>query len=240
MKKLSIVIPAYNEERFITSLLERIARVPLEHAGFVKEIIVVDDGSQDKTYELASRFDGVRCLRQPNQGKGAAVQFGVSACTGDYVIIQDADLEYDPLDYLPMLKQIKGDEPIVVYGSRPWGVWKSGTSSWLPGKHRKQGLGPWLANTLLALCIGLLYGRRITDPLTAYKLYPLQILKQIDVKTHGFETDHELTAKLIKMRISIKEVPISYSPRSQEEGKKIQARDGFIALWTLLKFRVVR
>jgi len=239
MKKLSIVIPAYNEERSITALLERVSRVPLERAGFTKEIIVVDDGSHDKTYELASRFDGVRCLKQTNKGKGAAVQYGVSACTGDYVIVQDADLEYDPEDYLPMLEQIKGDEPIVVYGSRPLGIWKSGTSSGLPGKHREQGIGPWAANVLLAIFISILYMRRITDPLTAYKLYPLKILKKINVKTHGFETDHELTAKLIKMRIPIKEVPISYKPRSFEEGKKIRARDGLIALWTLLKFRIL-
>jgi len=239
MKKLSIVIPAYNEERFITTLLERIAKVPLESAGFTREIIVVDDGSQDKTYELASRFGGVICLKQSNKGKGAAVQYGVSSCTGDYVIVQDADLEYDPQDYLPMLQEIKGDEPIAVYGSRPLGIWKSGSSSGLPGKHPEQGVGPWLANTVLSLCIGMLYGRVVTDPLTAYKLYPLKILRSMNVKTHGFETDHELTAKLIKRRIPIKEVPVSYMPRSRQEGKKIRARDGLIALWTLLKFRFV-
>ncbi len=237
MRTLSIVIPAYNEERFITRVLESIQQVPLEHVGFTKEIIVVDDGSQDRTYEFASRFDGIRCLRQTNQGKGAAVQYGLSACTGDYVIVQDADLEYNPQDYLPMLAQIEGDKPIVVYGSRPMGIWKSGTSSGLPGKHKEQGIGPWLANLILSLCVGLFYGRCITDPLTAYKLYPLEVLRKIDVQTRGFETDHELTAQLIKMQIPIKEVPISYFPRSLQEGKKIQARDGFIALWTLLKFR---
>jgi glycosyltransferase involved in cell wall biosynthesis len=237
MKKLSIVVPAYNEERFIGSLLDQILKVPLQRAGFDREIIVVDDGSKDRTYAIASQIEGVRCLKQENQGKGKAVQTGVAASTGDYVIVQDADLEYVPMDYLPMLEQLKGDNPTVVYGSRPLGIWKSGTSSGLPGKHRNQGVGPWLANLLLSLCIALLYGRRITDPLTAYKLYPLNILRTFDIKTHGFETDHELTAKFIKRRIPIKEVPISYFPRSVEEGKKIRARDGFIAVWTLLKFR---
>lgn len=237
MRKLSIVIPAYNEERFIRTLLEQIHQVPLEHIGFTKEIIVVDDGSTDKTFELASNFPGVHCLRQANQGKGAAVQKGISISTGDYVIVQDADLEYDPQDYMVMLREIKDDKPLVVYGSRPLGIWRSGTSCGLPGKHRQQAWGPWFANVVLSLWTGLLYGRRITDPLTAYKLYPLQILRRMNVKTHGFETDHELTAKLAKMGIPIKEVPIAYQPRSVEEGKKIRARDGLIAVWTLLKFR---
>ncbi len=237
MKKLSVVIPAYNEERFITSLLEKVLAVPTESLGFSKEVIVVDDGSKDRTFALASAFQEVRCLQQANQGKGRAVQYGISQASGDYVIVQDADLEYNPQDYLPMLQILQEHPGAVVYGSRPMGIHQKGRSSILPGKLPEQELGAWLANGLLTLWIALLYQRRITDSLTAYKLYPLSLLKRMQIKTHGFETDHELTAKLIKMQVPIVEVPIDYIPRSREEGKKIKASDGLKAVWTLLRFR---
>jgi glycosyltransferase involved in cell wall biosynthesis len=238
MKKLSIIIPAYNEAKFIGKLLERVQQVPTEQVGFEKEIIVVDDGSKDGTFEVASSYAGVKCFKQvPNQGKGRAVQRGVRESTGDYVLVQDADLEYDPDDYVSMLSKLTADG-ISVYGSRTLGQRRDNPhGSWLWGKHPNQSFGPWLAGILLSLWTLLLYGHWISDTLTAYKLYPAAILKSFVIRTHGFETDHEITAKLIRAGISIVEVPIHYTPRSVDEGKKIKPRDGLIAVLTLLRFR---
>lgn len=238
MKKLSIIIPAYNESAFIAPLLEKVISVPTESLGYTKEIIVVDDGSNDGTAKLASQFSVVKVLRQNNQGKGAAVQNGVRQATGDFILVQDADLEYEPMDYLPMLKALGDARDVSVYGSRPLGVVRDCGWHWFcPGRHADQGFGPWFANFLLSFVTSILYRRWITDMLTAYKLYPAQVLQGFNVKTCGFETDHELSAKLIKASIKIKEVPISYQPRSVEEGKKIRARDGLIAVWILFRFR---
>jgi len=236
---LSIVIPAYNEGAFIGKLLDKIAAVPTEKLGFEKEIIVVDDGSKDNTGEVARSHAGVRCFTQvPNQGKGKAVQRGIREATGDYILIQDADLEYDPNDYLVMLEALVETKADVVYGSRTLGQWVS-RSGWtlLPGKHANQGLGPWFAGVLLTLWTALMYGRWITDTLTAYKLYPGPVVKAMKLRTSGFETDHEITAKLSRLGKKIVEVPIAYYPRSREEGKKIKLSDGLIAVWTLLRFR---
>lgn len=240
MPLLSIVIPAYNEAEFIGTLLQRILAVPVEPLGFQKEIIVVDDGSKDKTAEIARGFAGVKVFTQvPNQGKGKAVQRGIGESTGDYVLVQDADLEYDPMDYLPLLRAL-GQRADTVYGSRILGQIREGKGSRLfPGRHPEQRFGPWLAGQLLTMWTFLLYGKWITDTLTAYKLYPADAVRQMRVRTSGFETDHEITAKLIRGGHKIVEVPISYFPRSVEAGKKIKPRDGFIAVWTLLKFRFV-
>jgi len=240
MRTVSIIVPAYNEEAFIGTLLERITRVPTEDIGFRKEIIVVDDGSTDATAECAAFLPDVTVTRQDNQGKGAAVQRGLREATGDFVLVQDADLEYDPDDYVPMLAALGEAGATAVYGSRPLGVIRE--RGWLhpfPGKHPGQGIGPWAMNVVLSVFCLLLYGRWITDLLTGYKIYPAGILKGFTVRTRGFETDHELTAKLVKSGIAIHEVPVGYTPRSKEEGKKIRARDGLIALWTLLRFRFV-
>ena len=238
MQTLSIVIPAYNEGAFIGTLLGKIIAVPTESLGFAKEIIVVDDGSKDNTAEVASSFPGVRCFRQvPNQGKGKAVRRGIREAIGQYILIQDADLEYDPNDYLPMLSALREKKADVVYGSRTLGQSAKQGGSVFPGKHPQQSVGPWLASVLLTLWTALIFRRWITDTLTAYKLYPADIVKNMNVRTSGFETDHEITAKLIRLRQKIVEVPISYHPRSRKEGKKIKALDGFIAVWTLLRFR---
>ncbi len=241
MAVLSIVIPAYNEGAFIGTLLERILAVPVEQAGFEKEILVINDGSKDNTEEIArsftQRFSQVRCFTQvPNQGKGKAVQRGIREASGDYILIQDADLEYDPNDYLVLLEGLKHAD--VVYGSRTLGQRRT-QPRWtlFPGRHPQQGVGPWLAGLLLTLWTALMFGRWITDTLTAYKLYPARFVKDITLRTHGFETDHEITAKLIRNGLKIAEVPIRYYPRSSEEGKKIKPSDGFIAVWTLLRFR---
>jgi glycosyltransferase involved in cell wall biosynthesis len=238
--RVSIVIPAYNEERFIGTLLERIQAVDVESLGFEKELIVVDDGSRDRTFDVASSHAGVRVVKQaPNQGKGAAVQRGIRECTGDWVLVQDADLEYDPEDYRSLLAAIPaGQSMVAVYGSRTRGqVQCGGRLRLFPGKHPRQGVGSWFAGVLLTFWTFILYGRLITDTLTAYKLYPTDVIRSFVVRTRGFETDHELTAKLIRAGVRIIEVPIRYDPRSVAEGKKIRARDGFIAVSTLLRYR---
>ncbi|HIJ83264.1 MAG: Glycosyl transferase [Magnetococcales bacterium] len=238
-RKVSIVIPAYNEEAFIDSVLQQIFKIPLHSIGFVSEIIVVDDGSTDGTSERVKTFSEVRLIRQTNQGKGAAVQRGIREATGDYVLIQDADLEYSPVDYIPLLRALDGRTDITVYGSRVLGQIRDQGYRWpFPGRHPQQRLGPWGMNIILALWTWMLFGRFVTDMLTGYKIYPMVVLRQFTVKTRGFETDHEISAKLIRQGIEIREVPISYSPRSIAEGKKIRLIDGLIALITLLRFRV--
>jgi glycosyltransferase involved in cell wall biosynthesis len=243
MPTLSIVIPAYNEEAFIATLLEQVVKVPTEKLGFSKEILVVNDGSKDGTEAAAKKFaeshPEVKVLTQvPNQGKGKAVRRGIRESTGDYVLIQDADLEYDPQDYLALLGALGTGGKVSVYGSRTMGqarLQKGFTLFW--GRHAEQEFGPWLAGQLLTIWALLLYGTRITDTLTAYKLYPAKAVQAMDIKTSGFETDHEITAKLLRGGVRIVEVPIAYHPRSVEEGKKIKPIDGLIAVWTLLKYR---
>lgn len=238
LKRMSIIIPAYNEEASIGMLLTKIENVSLDRLDFEKEIIVVDDASQDRTLEVASRFKGVRCLRQDvNQGKGRAVQRGIQECTGDYILVQDADLEYEPEDYPFLVAPLQGNPSTAVYGSRAKGQWLNNKMTLFPGRHPKQSLGSWIAGVVLTLWTMILYRRWITDTLTAYKIYPSETVRGFSIKTNGFETDHEITAKLIRAGIPIVEVPIRYNPRSVEEGKKIKARDGLIAVWTLLRFR---
>jgi dolichol-phosphate mannosyltransferase len=239
MPVLSIVIPAYNEEAYIGKLLDLILGVDTESIGFQKEIIVVNDGSKDRTADVAAGFPGVICLTQtPNQGKGRAVRRGIAESSGDYILIQDADLEYDPRDYLPMLQALGSSGSGAVYGSRTAGqISELGWRLPFPGKHPRQDVGPWLAGALLSCWTLVLYGRWISDTLTAYKLYPAKDIKRMRLETTGFETDHEITARLCRAGVRIREVPIRYYPRSTHEGKKIRPVDGLIAVWTLLRFR---
>jgi glycosyltransferase involved in cell wall biosynthesis len=225
---LSIVIPAYNEERFIGTLLTQIEAVDLAAIGVAKEIIVVDDCSRDRTSEIVAGFPGVRLHRLPaNGGKGGAVKAGLALATGDYVIIQDADLEYEPGDYVPMMRAILDRRADVVYGSR----YMSG------GKHSGQSWTAYLGGRSLSLVCRLCTGTYLTDTVTALKLFPRTLLTSLALETSGFELDHEITAKVLARGRSIVEVPVQYHPRSREEGKKIGARDWLIGTRTFVRYR---
>jgi glycosyltransferase involved in cell wall biosynthesis len=225
---LSIVIPAFNEERFIGTLLEQIRGVDLAPLGVAAEILVVDDCSRDATAVIASGVPGVDVLRlEKNGGKGSAVRAGLSAATGELVIIQDADLEYDPRDYIPMLRALLDGRGDVVNGSRYLGR----------GRHPHQSRAAYLGGRSLSLVAWLCTGRYLTDTATAYKLLRRDDVALLGLETSGFELDQEITAKLLARGTRIVEVPIRYAPRSKAEGKKIGARDWFIAVRTFLKYR---
>jgi glycosyltransferase involved in cell wall biosynthesis len=235
---LSIVVPAYNEEKFIGATLDRILEVDIERLGFAKEIIVVNDGSKDGTAEVVQRYARVKLVNQvPNQGRGAAMRRGIVEATGDYIVFQDADLEYDPMDFPALLERLKAG-PAAVYGNRLDGVIREHGRGLLLGKHPRQGIGPWAAALIIRAWTGLLVGHWPPDMFTGIKLYPAGPLKRLILETSGFELDHEITVKLYRAGVRFDEAPIGYHPRSVEEGKKIRARDGVIALWTALKYRL--
>ena len=225
---LSVVIPAYNEERFIATLIEQVVAVDFGPLGIAKDIIVVDDCSRDRTAAIVAGFSGVRLHRLPeNRGKGAAVRAGLELATGDYVIIQDADLEYDPRDYVAMMQAVLDNRGDVVYGSRYLARRRHAGQSWLA----------YAGGRSLSLVCRLATGVYLTDTVTALKLFPRSLLADLDLRTSGFELDHEITAKVIARGHRIVEVPVSYAPRSREEGKKIGARDWFVAVRTYARFR---
>jgi glycosyltransferase involved in cell wall biosynthesis len=228
MPTLSIVIPAYNEERFIGTLLEKIRAVDLAPLGIEKEIIVVDDCSKDRTAEIAASVPGVTLKRlSVNGGKGRAVRAGIVLATGEYLIIQDADLEYDPHDYVPMLQALLSGRADVVYGSRYMGR----------GRHTNQSLAAYLGGRSLSLAALAFTGRYLTDTVTALKLFHRNQIAALELETSGFELDHELTARMAHRGARFVEVPIRYSPRSREEGKKIGMRDWFVAVRTFARYR---
>ena len=228
MPTLSIVIPAYNEERFIGTLLRQITAVDLAPLGIDKQIIVVDDCSTDRTAAIAASIPGVTLERLPvNAGKGKAVRTGIGLATGDYLIIQDADLEYDPRDYVPMLEALTAGRGDVVYGSRYMGR----------GRHENQSLAAYLGGRSLSLAALVFTRQYLTDTVTALKLFHRAQIAAIVLETSGFELDHEITARMAARGARFVEVPIRYAPRSREEGKKIGMRDWFIAIRTFFRYR---
>ncbi len=225
--KLSVLIPVYNEAGTIRHVIERVQEVDL---GVEKEIVVVDDGSTDGTRDvLAGLPPGLaRVFLQPeNRGKGAAVRRGIAEATGDFLVIQDADLEYDPEDIRKLLAPVLKGKAQVVYGSR------------FTGEHRNMFFLNWVGNKFLSFVTNALYNTTLSDMETGYKLFPTPLLKSIRLVSDRFTIEPELTAKVLKRGVRIYEVPISYTGREKHEGKKISWKDGFPALWALIKFRFV-
>ena len=211
-------------------ILEKIEKVALGEIGFEKEIILVDDGSADGTKEILKSLDEKYKIiyHQKNQGKGAAIQTGLKHATGEYVIIQDADLEYDPQDYKNLLGCILENNAKVVYGSRR-----------LNFKNKYSYRSFYLGGVFLTWVANIIYGINITEESTCYKLFKTEFLKSVPLRSKGFEFCPEVTARTAKRGVKIYEVPIHYYPRHINEGKKIKWKDGLSALWTLIKYRFI-
>lgn len=221
--KTSIIIPAYNEEATIKRILDNIRSVGLD-----KEIIVVDDGSTDNTSQILKQINDPQLkvfYHQKNLGKGAAVRTALKHVSGDIIIIQDADLEYDPEEYPLMLRLIKDGSADAVYGSR------------FIGDHRVFLFWHYLGNKFLTLLTNLLYNTILTDMETGFKAFRRQSIADIKIKCNRFDFEPEITAKILKKRLRLYEIPITYRGRGYSEGKKIHWYDGLWALWALVKFR---
>jgi glycosyltransferase involved in cell wall biosynthesis len=227
-RKLTVVVPVYNERTTVAEVLRRVRAVelPLE-----REVIVVDDGSTDGTGAVLSQLGDstVRVLRHAeNRGKGAAIRTALEHASGDLVIIQDADLEYDPEDWPRLLAPVLKGRASVVYGSR------------FTGERRNMLFTHWVGNRLLSMVTNVLYNTTLSDMETCYKLFRTEVLADLRIEADRFDVEPELTAKVLRRGIRIYEVPISYAGREFHEGKKITWRDGLVALWVLVKYRVRR
>jgi glycosyltransferase involved in cell wall biosynthesis len=239
---LSVVVPAYNEAARINDVLRAIEDA-LSVLGEGYEVVVVDDGSSDGTRDHVAGKATRLIIHEVNRGKASAVQTGLAATLGRHVVVLDADLEYLPHDILAMLEEAnrhttKGSGLVAVYGSRY--LEPTNFRTGFAGRLRVlrgQEITSWIANWVLTTMVLLLFGKVLTDTLTGLKLYPGDFLREQRLTSTGFEGDHEITAKLIRAKVPITEVPISYRPRSRSEGKKIGPRDGVIAILTFLKFR---
>lgn len=222
---LSVIIPVYNEVKNIEEIIKRVKARRL-----ASEIIIVDDGSQDGTRDILKKLDGkgkVRViLHEKNQGKGAAVATGMQAASGEILLIQDADLEYDPRDYPALLKPIQEGLADVVYGSRFLGAPRRVTMFW----HQ-------VANQLLTFMTNILYDSILTDMETGYKVFRRQVIEGMKIRSKRFNFEPEFTAKILKRKYRIFEVPITFNPRDYAEGKKIKLKDAFEAVWALLRYR---
>lgn len=229
--KVSILIPVYNEFLTLPQVLQRVTAAPLPE-GCEKEIVVVDDGSTDGTTELLAQFkDSPLVLVHysiVNFGKGAAIRQGLARASGDIILIQDGDLEYDPQDYVKVLEPLVNGKADVVYGSR-----------FCNGVHGMK-WSNWVANKILTWTANIAFQAGITDEATAYKAFRAKVLRSIPLKCVRFEFCPEVTAKVRRLGFHIEEVPISYNPRGIADGKKIRWQDGAEAFWTLVKYRVAR
>jgi glycosyltransferase involved in cell wall biosynthesis len=222
---VSVIVPVYNEAAHVEELLQAIHASPVK-----KEIIIVDDGSTDGTREKLQAMplanDVTVVFHERNCGKGAAIRTALAYARGEYVLIQDSDLEYDPQDYPALLRPLEENRSNVVYGVRP--------------DRPERGLRFFLGAKLLTHLTNLLYGAGIHDEATCYKVFRRSLISQIDLQCQRFEFCPEVTAKLSRMGEKIAEAPISYMPRSSSEGKKIRHADGWLAIWTLLRYRFTR
>ncbi len=228
--KISIIMPVYNEEATVAEMLRRVSKVKLP---WEREVIVVNDGSTDKSAQEIKKVPGIIFLsHKKNQGKGAAVRTGIAHAAGDYIVIQDADLEYNPEDINRMIEVVDKNLGVVVYGSRLT------EPPVLFGENRTPILLHYFGNKVLSLVTSVLYGAWITYMETGYKMFPRKALEKIKVNARGFEFEPEITAKLLKNGYKIKEIPIMTKPREFSEGKKLDTwRDGKRAFIALLKYR---
>jgi len=226
-QKLSVIVPVFNERNTVVEIVRRMRAVELP---VDREIVIIDDGSDDGTRAVLAQLGDstVRVVLHPqNQGKGSAIRTGLDHVTGDLVIVQDADLEYDPDDWPKLLAPVLKGRATVVYGSR------------FTGERRNMLFLHWVGNRFLSLVTNVLYNTTLSDMETCYKLFDRRVLDGIELRAVRFEVEPELTAKILRRGIRIYEVPISYSGREVNEGKKITWRDGLVALWTLVKYRFV-
>ncbi|MBU1662835.1 MAG: glycosyltransferase family 2 protein [Chloroflexi bacterium] len=225
--KITVLIPVYNEIHTIREILDRVQAMQM-----AEEILLVDDGSVDGTLDILHELNGQGPIRvifhEHNQGKGAAVRTGLDHARGDVILIQDADLEYDPRDYPALLKPIEEGLAEVVYGSR-----------FLGGPRRTAMFWHMVANKLLTLMTNILYDTILTDMETGYKVFRRQVVEGMPLHARRFEFEPEFTAKILKRKVRIYEVPITFNPRDYDEGKKIGLKDAFEAAWALLKYRFV-